>query len=73
MDINNGDILSLVSLPDFDLNERKKLSDLKYINRATKGIYEFGSVFKTFTLAAGLNYQVIETSTEFKNLKSKTY
>jgi len=71
MDINSGDILSLVSLPDFDLNERKKLSDLKFINRATKGIYEFGSVFKTFTIAAGLNYQVIETSTEFKKLKKR--
>ena len=55
MDINSGDILSMVSLPDYDLNERKDIKDLKYINRATKGVYEFGSVFKTFTIAAGLN------------------
>ena len=65
MDVNNGEILSLVSLPDFDPNQRKKISDINYINRVTKGVYEFGSVFKTFTIAAGLNYEVIDTSSEF--------
>ena len=71
MDINNGDILSMISLPDFDLNKREKISDLKYINRATKGVYEFGSVFKTFTIAAGINYDVIKPETEFKELKKR--
>jgi len=71
IDIKNGNILSMVSLPDFDLNKREEISDKKYINRATKGIYEFGSVFKTFTLAAGLNYNVIKPYTEFENLKKK--
>ena len=71
MDINNGDILSMISLPDFDLNTREKISDLKYINRATKGVYEFGSVFKTFTIAAGINYDVINPETEFKDLKKR--
>ena len=71
MDINNGDILSMISLPDFDLNKREKISDLKYINRATKGVYEFGSVFKTFTIAAGINYDVINPDTEFKDLKKR--
>jgi len=71
MDINNGNILSMVSLPDFDLNKREKINDLKYINRATKGVYEFGSVFKTFTLAAGLQYGVVEPETEFKDLKKR--
>ena len=71
MDINNGDILSMVSLPDFDLNKRKKISDLKFINRASKGVYEFGSVFKTFTIAAGINYDVIKPETEFKELKKR--
>ena len=71
MDINNGDILSMISLPDFDLNKREKISDLKYINRATKGVYEFGSVFKTFTIAAGINYDVIKPETEFKKLKKR--
>ena len=49
MNVNNGEIISLVSLPDFDPNERKEIVDLNFINRATKGVYEFGSVFKTFT------------------------
>ena len=71
MNINNGNILSMVSLPDFDLNKREKISDVKYINRATKGVYEFGSVFKTFTLAAGLQYNVVEPETEFKDLKKR--
>ena len=71
MDINNGNIISMVSLPDFDLNKREKINDVKYINRATKGVYEFGSVFKTFTLAAGLQYSVVEPDTEFKDLKKK--
>jgi len=71
MDIHTGDILSMVSLPDFDLNKREKINDLKFINRATKGVYEFGSVFKTFTIAAGINYGVIKPETEFKKLKKK--
>ena len=54
MNVNNGEILSLVSLPDFDLNKREKITDVNFINRATKGVYEFGSVFKTFTIAAAL-------------------
>jgi len=68
MNVNNGEILSLVSLPDFDPNKREKISDLNYINRATKGIYEFGSVFKTFTLAAAFHEKIIEPDTKFINL-----
>tara|TARA_B100001123_G_scaffold345633_1_gene393163 strand:- start:4 stop:1500 length:1497 start_codon:yes stop_codon:yes gene_type:complete len=71
MDINTGNILSMISLPDFDLNKRQNINEKKFINRATKGVYEFGSVFKTFTIAAGLNFGVIDTFTEFKNLKKK--
>ena len=71
MDIHTGDILSMVSLPDFNLNKREKISDVKFINRATKGVYEFGSVFKTFTIAAGLNYNVVKPETKFKNLEKK--
>ena len=71
MNINNGEILSLVSLPDFDLNQREDISDKKFINRATKGVYELGSVFKTFTIAAGFNYKLISPSDIFKNLEKK--
>ena len=68
MDVTNGEIMSLVSLPDFDLNKRKKISDKNFINRATKGVYEFGSVFKTFTLAAAFDEKIIEPETEFIDL-----
>ena len=69
MNINSGEILSMVSLPDFDLNIRKDLSNKIYLNRATKGVYELGSVFKTFTLASALNVGAIEIDTKFSNLK----
>ena len=68
MNVNNGNILSMVSLPDFNLNKRQEIKDVKYINRATKGVYELGSVFKTFTFASGLNEEVIESETEFIDL-----
>ena len=68
MNVDNGEILSLVSLPDFDLNKRRKIENTNYINRATKGVYEFGSVFKTFTLAAAFDEKIIEPQTEFTNL-----
>ena len=68
MNVRNGEILALVSLPDFDPNKRKKISDVNFINRATKGVYEFGSVFKTFTLAAAFDEKIIEPETEFNNL-----
>ncbi|MDA9731037.1 penicillin-binding protein 2 [Candidatus Pelagibacter sp.] len=68
MNVDNGEILSLVSLPDFNPNERKQISDTNFINRASKGIYEFGSIFKTFTLAAAFNDEIIEPKTEFVDL-----
>ncbi len=68
MNVNNGEILSLVSLPDFDPNKRDKIIDVNFINRVTKGVYEFGSVFKTFTLAAAFEEEIIEPQTEFINL-----
>ena len=73
MDVNNGKILSLVSLPDYDLNKRFSISEDIYINKITKGVYELGSVFKTFTLAAGLENNVINSKTIFTNLESKIF
>ncbi len=68
MNVNNGNILSLVSLPDFDPNERKNITNLNYINRVTKGTYELGSVFKTFTFASALNEKLIKPETKFLDL-----
>ena len=68
MNINNGHILSLISLPDFNPNERQNLTDVNFINRVTKGTYELGSVFKPFTFASALNENLIKPETEFLDL-----
>lgn len=68
MNVNSGEIISMVSYPDFDLNKREKVVDLNFINRATKGVYELGSVFKTFTIAAGLDENLIDINTQFLDL-----
>ncbi len=68
MNINSGEILSLVSLPDYNINKREKIADIKFINRITKGVYELGSIFKTFTIAGALNERIININTKFENL-----
>ena len=69
MNVNNGEILSLISLPDYDLNKRTSLESESYINKITLGVYELGSVFKTFTIAAGLESKTISSNTVFKDLE----
>jgi len=73
MDVGNGKILSLISLPDYDLNKRFSINESIYTNKITKGVYELGSVFKTFTLAAGLEYNIINPDTIFNNLETKIF
>ena len=70
MDVENGEILSLISLPDYDLNQRISIESNIYTNKITLGVYELGSVFKTFTIAAGLENKIINPNTIFKNLES---
>tara|TARA_B100000029_G_scaffold216599_1_gene214406 strand:- start:5493 stop:6749 length:1257 start_codon:yes stop_codon:yes gene_type:complete len=70
MNAENGNILSLVSLPDYDLNRRVLIDDNIYLNKISLGVYELGSVFKTFTIAAGLENKVIKPNTIFKNLEN---
>tara|TARA_B100001057_G_scaffold224214_1_gene224512 strand:+ start:3492 stop:5213 length:1722 start_codon:yes stop_codon:yes gene_type:complete len=71
MDVNNGDILSLVSLPNFNINQRNTIKDKKYINKITKGVYELGSIFKTFTVALALENKLVETNTIIENIPKK--
>ena len=68
MDINTGEILSLVSLPNFDINLREDLKDVKYINKITKGVYELGSIFKTFTVALALDSNIVKPNTIIPNI-----
>ena len=69
MNAENGEVLSLISLPDYDLNQRNSINSKIFTNKITHGVYELGSVFKTFTIAAGLENKLIEPKTEFKNLE----
>ena len=68
MDVNNGEVLSLVSLPDYNLNIRENISDIKYMNQITKGVFELGSVFKTFTIALALEENILTPDTIINNI-----
>ncbi len=71
MDVNSGEIISLISLPDFNINQRKQIRDKKYINKITKGVYELGSIFKTFTIALALENDLVDTNTVIKDIPQK--
>jgi len=62
MDVNTGEVLAMVSLPDFDPNNIRGVSDHALFNRVTKGVYELGSTFKTFTFAAALDAGMVDLS-----------
>jgi cell division protein FtsI (penicillin-binding protein 3) len=54
-DVRTGEVISMVSVPDFDPNNPKEASDPTRINRLTTGVFEMGSTFKALTLAMGLD------------------
>ena len=68
MNVENGEVLSLVSLPNFDINLRKDVKDKKYMNKITKGVYELGSIFKTFTIALALENDLVTPKTIIKDI-----
>lgn len=61
MDANNGEIVAMVSLPDFDPNRRPDTRDPKVakerpmMNRAAEGVFELGSTFKLFAAAQAID------------------
>ncbi len=55
MDPRTGEIVSLVSLPDYNANNPREALDPTRINRITTGVFEMGSTFKAFTLAMALD------------------
>jgi cell division protein FtsI (penicillin-binding protein 3) len=60
LDIQTGDVLSLVSLPDFDPYRAGTATDDELRNRTTQDVYELGSVFKIFTTATALDTGVVK-------------
>jgi cell division protein FtsI (penicillin-binding protein 3) len=54
-DVRTGEVISMVSVPDFDPNNPKEANDPTRINRLTTGVFEMGSTFKALTLAMALD------------------
>ncbi|PZX53736.1 cell division protein FtsI (penicillin-binding protein 3) [Cereibacter changlensis] len=71
MDVHTGEILSLVSLPDFDPNDRPQPlvgkkddpADSPLFNRAVQGVYELGSTFKIFAVAQAMELGLLSPET----------
>jgi cell division protein FtsI (penicillin-binding protein 3) len=69
MDARTGEVVSLVSLPDFDPNDRPSPlvqgnpSDSPLFNRAVQGLYELGSTFKIFAIAQALDLGLVAPDT----------
>lgn len=55
MDVNTGEMIALVSLPDFDPNNPVDALEKDRINRMNVGVYEMGSTFKALTIAMALD------------------
>ena len=69
MDATNGEILALVSLPDFDPNAAGTASEESRFNRISLGVYELGSVFKIFNHALALDSGVSSMSSFYDATK----
>ena len=65
MDVRTGEVIAMVSVPDYDPNNPHDAVDLTRINRLTKGTYEMGSTFKAITLAMGLDSGKVKLNSTF--------
>jgi len=59
VDVQTGEVMAMVSLPDFDPNQPSSMRGDAGFNRVTKGVYEMGSTFKLFTTAMALDSNTI--------------
>jgi cell division protein FtsI (penicillin-binding protein 3) len=66
MDVNSGEVLGLVSLPDFDPNGRKLAEGDSTQNMMAQNVYELGSVFKIFSFALGFEDHTMHLDEIFK-------
>ena len=65
MNANTGEILAMVSLPDFDPHNLNNIKKENLFNQIALGIYEMGSTFKAFTVAMGLDTNKINVNDAF--------
>ena len=62
MDVNNGEVLALSSLPEFDANLQNEATLDQRFNRVTNGVYELGSVMKIFTNTIAFEENLVKMS-----------
>jgi cell division protein FtsI (penicillin-binding protein 3) len=55
LNVRTGEVLAMVSEPDYDPNNPRQALDPSRINRLTTGVFEMGSTFKAFTVAMALD------------------
>ncbi len=65
MNAKNGQVYSIVSLPDYNANNYNKTLSKKLFNKATKGIYELGSTLKLITAAIAFESKLINENEVF--------
>jgi cell division protein FtsI (penicillin-binding protein 3) len=65
LDAQTGEVLAMVSLPDFDPNQINSATPDQRFNRATLGVYEMGSTFKTLNTAMALDSGRIKMTDTF--------
>src|SRR3546814_3782025 len=70
LDVNTGEVISLVSLPDFDPNAPGQADPDTRFNRITLGVYELGSVFKIFNTAIPLETGVATLRSSYDATKT---
>src|SRR6266568_624418 len=64
-DVRTGEIISMVSVPDYDPNNPREALDPSRINRLTTGVFEMGSTFKALTVAMALDSGKITLKSTF--------
>jgi len=72
-DVNTGEIVAMVSAPDYDPNNPREANDPTRINRLTTGVYEMGSTFKVFTVAMALDSGKVTLNSSFDGRQSLRY
>jgi cell division protein FtsI (penicillin-binding protein 3) len=65
LDAKTSEVLAMVSLPDFDPNHPEQALEKQNMNRATAGVFEMGSVFKTFNSAWTLDSGKVRLSDSY--------
>ncbi len=65
MNVTNGEVVSMVSMPDFNPNHVQQSDALSKFNRATMGLYELGSTFKIINSAMTLGSGLVKISDTF--------